>query len=220
MSEDISAAPPPVVETPITPAAETDTSGSDSLSTAYSETGPEKSSQIDAGSGTNITAAPQQSSQNTGSSFVSTTSGSPTTSRQDQKAWFEQGVKDRDAAVANNWGRTPTSATSQRNASPAQMNPVGLSPEASKQTKDEDSARRIEENKQMTKDKAMYSPKPAGGGGGGGGGGNGGRDNSGMVNKPMPGISMPVPGSGVKRAFYTAQADTLNAMLPYWKLSQ
>lgn len=192
-SGQLSAAPP----------TKTDTNrpeGPDSLSTAYSETGPEKSSQIDAGS-----------------SFVSTTSGSPTTSRQDQKAWFEQGVKDRDAANASRTAAQPTQPTQQpQQKSPAQMNPQNAqSPESLKQMKDEDSKRKIEENKQMIKDKSMYTPRTSSGPPGAAPG------PMGPLYKPgMPNIKMPTSGIGEKRAFYTAQAETLRAMLPYWQAQQ
>ena len=42
-------------------------------------------------------------------------------------------------------------------------------------------------------------------------------DNAVTPTRSMPSAQMPVAGSGVKKAFFEAQADTLKAMLPYWK---
>jgi hypothetical protein len=41
---------------------------------------------------------------------------------------------------------------------------------------------------------------------------------SNMIPRPMPNITMPTVGAGPQKlAFFKAQADTLQAMLPYWK---
>jgi hypothetical protein len=90
----------------------------------------------------------------------------------------------------------------------------------------------------VKKDKPSGGSSGGGGGGGGsrGGGGGGGKGGGGPVQSwssmflPNPTAGMydvkpnplpfqpliPVAGSGVKRAFFSAQEDLLKAMAPYW----
>jgi hypothetical protein len=168
-----------------------DVDAGENIESAMSETSPEASGAINAY--TNVgTPGSKQITDTAG--YGTQTQGS---SFQDQAAWFEAQKKENDALVASNWGRP------KGNQSATESQKQSSQPEAPKppEQKKEESKSSGGMSAPVKSAGPAMNPFPS----------------NVIYSKQMPQITMPVPGSGVKKAFFDAQADTLKAMLPYWK---